>query len=146
MFTTMKVTKKSYEDVINLPIPKHEKPVRGIKHIRKLAYKTFLNELNENNFTYKKIGMEKLKKNEPAIYIMNHSCSVDLEILVKLIGNRHFYIVGTHDAFIGKKTLMKYCGGIIPAKKLIPDLNLITDVSHVLNNLKCSIFLLPEAS
>ena len=146
MFTDMKVTKKSYDEVLKLQRSPHEKPVRGTKYLRKILMSLLLNELNNKNFSYKKIGMNKLEKNEPAIFMMNHSSSADLEILKKLVGNRSFYIVGTHDSFIGKKFLMKNVAGIIPAKKLITDINLINDIKHVLYELKASVFLLPEAS
>ena len=89
--------------------------------------------------------MDKLGKKEPALYLMNHSCFIDLEIAGSVLYPRPFNIVTTTDAFVGKNWLMRAIG-CIPTKKFVHDTFLIRDMAYALEKLKSSVLLFPEAS
>ncbi|MCQ2772995.1 MAG: hypothetical protein MJ238_06985 [Bacilli bacterium] len=76
---------------------------------------------------------------------MNHSSFIDLEILFSIFKNRKFNIVTTDDAFIGKDWLLRKLG-CFPALKFQNDVPLILDMKHVIQKLKSSVVLFPEAS
>lgn len=146
-FVSMPVKKMNYEDVLALPGLKHQKPVRGFRLIRYLGSKFLLKDLNKENFSYiLKSGIQKLNTKEPAIYLMNHSSAVDLEVFTKLFNNKMFYLVGTHDGFIGRKFILRYVCAAIPAKKYVTELNLIDDISYAAKKFKKPIVIFPEAS
>ena len=66
-----------------------------------------LPDIIATRFKANKIGMERLGKKEPAFFLMNHSCFLDLEIVPTVLYPRPFNIVATTDAFIGKAWLMR---------------------------------------
>jgi 1-acyl-sn-glycerol-3-phosphate acyltransferase len=89
--------------------------------------------------------MERLGKNEPALFLMNHSSFIDLKIAASVLYPRPFNIVCTSDGFVGKNALMRNIG-CIPTKKFITDTTLVRDMLFAAKELHDSILLYPEAS
>ena len=96
-------------------------------------------------FRCNRIGMEKLGRREPCLFLMNHSSFIDLEIAASVLFPRAFNIVATTDGFVGKNWLMRRIG-CIPTKKFVSDLTLIKDISYAVKHLKDSVLMYPEAS
>ncbi|MBQ7346575.1 MAG: 1-acyl-sn-glycerol-3-phosphate acyltransferase [Clostridia bacterium] len=140
----IKVKKKSYQEVMSLPQPKHIKPMRQSFFFRLLLRVVSAFALIGCKFSVKKSGMDKLGKKEPCLFLMNHSSFIDLEIASVILFPRRFSIVCTSDGFIGKNLLMRLLG-CIPTKKFIFDLGLIRDMTYAIRALKSSILLFPEA-
>lgn len=143
----MKIRTKemSYEDVMKLPLSEHKNPKKtnpALKQIIKIISDSALKKVN---FTSRKINMDKLEKDEPALILMNHSSFIDLEIAAKLILPQSFQIVCTTDGFVGKEALMRAIG-CIPTQKFVTDLNLVKDMKYAINTLKTSVLMYPEAS
>ena len=141
----IKTVKKSYEQVLALPAPVHQKPVRQHILFRILLRVLSTWDLWATNFTYRKIGMERLNKGEPCLVLMNHSSFIDLKIAFMLLFPRPFHIVCTSDGFVGKKGLMRRIG-CIPTRKFMNDVVLVRDMVYVLRELKSSVLMYPEAS
>ena len=123
---------------------KHKKPVKPNILFRTLMRILAIPDMLATHFTSKKIGMERLKRGEPAFYLMNHSSFIDLEIVPTLLYPKPFNIVATTDAFIGKEWLMRQIG-CIPTKKFVPDVTLIRDIMYAAKTLKDSVVMFPEA-
>lgn len=146
-FVSMPVKRLDYKDVCALPKPMHKKPIRGLRLARHLVAKLALKDLNKDNFSLSfKDNLNIIKYKESAIYLMNHSSAVDLEIFMKLFKNRMFYLVTTDDAYIGKYFIMRYVCATIPAKKYVMDLSLIDDIKYVSKKYRLPIVMFPEAS
>ncbi len=141
----IKIINKAYEDVLKLPKPKHQKPKRQNRLFRTLLKLVSARDIKRCGFTYESRGMERLGDKEPALYLMNHSSFIDLEIVATMLYPRPFNIVATTDGFIGKNWLMRVIG-CIPTKKFVNDLNLVRDMGYALRDLKSSVVLFPEAS
>ncbi len=141
----LKTVKKSYEEVIALPKKKHQKPLRPNLFFRTLLKTVSLPDLWKTHFTCNKIGMEKLGKKEPALFLMNHSSFIDLEIAASILYPRPFNIVCTSDGFVGKHWLMRQIG-CIPTNKFASDLHLIRDMCYAVKKLRSSVLMYPEAS
>ncbi len=141
----IKVTDKSYEEVLALPKAAHKRPMRQLGFWRTLIAKLSAKELRDINFMYTGDGMEKLGKKEPALILMNHSSFTDLQIVGTLFKKRPYNIVCTNDGFVGKEGLMRAIG-CIPTKKFIPEATLVKDMNYVLHALKSSVVMFPEAS
>ena len=141
----IKVTESSYDAVSALKPKKHKRPLRPNLFWRVLLWLVAIPDLIATRFSLKKVGMEKLKRREPCLFLMNHSSFVDLEIVVHTLFPRPFNIVATSDSFIGKNWLMRQIG-CIPTKKFTLDLTLVRDMLHTVKKLKSSIVLFPEAS
>ena len=139
-----KVINKSYEEVMAMPRRKHQKPIKPNILFRTLLKIVSLPDIIATRFTCKKIGMERLGKKEPAFFLMNHSCFLDLEIVPTVLYPRHFNIVATTDAFIGKAWLMRQIG-CISTNKFVSDMNLVRDMMHTVNKLGSSVVMFPEA-
>ena len=103
----MKIKTKTlpYEVVASLQPKKHERPIKPGILFRTLLKIVSIPDLLATKFTYEKIGMEKLKKNEPCLYLMNHSSFIDLKIVSHILYPRPFNIVCTSDGFVGKNWL-----------------------------------------
>ena len=127
----IKTKEKLYSEVLNLKKPKHKKPMRQMFLFRLLLKIVSLPDLWATKFSYKKIGMEKLGKNEPALFLMNHSSFIDLKIASSILVPRKFNIVCTSDGFVGKNLLMRFLG-CIPTKKFIFDSRLVRDMIYVI--------------
>jgi len=141
----IKVTSKPYNEVVNIKREKHVKPKPQSPFFRWLMKTLSKKELKDIDFTYEEIGMEKLAKDEPALFLMNHSSFTDLQIIANLLYDRSYHIIMTNDGFIGKEALMRKLG-CVPTKKFITDPTLIKDAAYIVKNLKSSILMYPEAS
>lgn len=141
----IKVINKSYDEVMAIKRQKHKRPQKPNMFFRTLMRVVAAPDLSKTHFKAEKIGMDRLKKKEPALYLMNHSSFIDLEIVAKLLYPNPFNIITTTDAFVGKDFLLKWIG-CIPTKKFIHDPSLIRDSIHAIKKLKSSVVLFPEAS
>lgn len=139
-----KVIDKSYEEVIAIPRKKHQKPIKPNMLFRTLLRLVSLPDMILTGFKCNRIGMERLGKKEPAFFLMNHSCFLDLEIVPTVLYPRPFNIVATTDAFIGKNWLMRQIG-CISTNKFVTDMNLVRDMMHSVKKLRSSVVMFPEA-
>lgn len=135
----------SYEDVLLLPHEKHQIPKRPSMFFRTLLKIASTPDLRATDFSVQEEGMENLGKNEPALFLMNHSSFIDLKIASVILYPRPFNIVCTSDGFVGKSGLMRNLG-CIPARKFIFDTTLVRDMVYTVRDLRDSILLYPEAS
>ena len=140
----IKVVKKSYEVVISIKRPRHKKPGKPSILFRTLLKLVSLPDILKTHFKCEKIGMEKLGKKENALFLMNHSSFIDMEIVSTVLYPRPFNIVTTSDAFIGKNKLLRLIG-CIPTNKFVADTTLIRDIIHATKKLKSSVVIFPEA-
>ncbi len=122
----------------------HKKPIRPNLFFRTLMRVVSIPDLHATHFKWKKIGMERLGKHEPAFILMNHSSFIDLEIASTVLYPRPFNIVATQDGFVGKNWLMRHIG-CIPTKKFIADTVLVRDMMHAVRKLNDSVVMYPEA-
>ena len=99
-------------------------------------------ELRKANITYRKINMNKLKKNEPALILMNHSNFLDMKIAHRVLFPRCFNIVATTDGFVGRNWLMREIG-CIPTVKFISDPGLVKNIMSAIKK-KRSVLMYPE--
>lgn len=141
----IKKVKKSYQEVLALPQQAHKKPLRQMGILRPILKAACRVLLFFSGFSYEKIGMEKLKKGEPCLVLMNHSSFIDLEIVAYLMADREWHIVTTLDGFVGKAWLMRLLG-CISTKKFINDVTLVRDMRYTVKNLNASLVMYPEAS
>lgn len=141
----IKTAKMGYEEVLALPVPIHEKPVRQRLLFRIILLILSIWDLWVTRFTYRTIGLEKLGKDEPCLVLMNHSSFIDLKIASRLMVTRPFHVICTSDGFVGKKWLMRLIG-CIPTRKFMMDVTLVRDMVYVVRELKSSILMFPEAS
>lgn len=141
----IKVLDKPYSEVAALPSRMHIRPVKQSAFLRKLMKTLSGPELRAVNFTYDEEDMERLGKDEPALFLMNHSSFTDLQIAATLLADRQYHIVCTNDGFVGKAGLMARVGCIC-AKKFIPDPRLVKDMKYTIDKLHSSILMYPEAS
>jgi len=143
MKTTVK--KKSYDYAISRINQDHKKPIKPFfvmqTLIRVLSFFTLL----PMGFKCKKIGMEKVAKKQPCLYLMNHSAFIDLQIASKLLWPKRYSIIMTSDGFVGKNLLMKTIG-CIPTQKFVSDSVLVRDIFHTVKKNNASVLLYPEAS
>ena len=130
--------------MLALPHPAHKKPRRQNLFWRTLLRLVAAPDLIATRFKFEKIGMEKLGRREPALYLMNHSSFIDLEIAARVLYPRPYNIVCTTDGFVGKRWLMRRLG-CIPTNKFISDLNLVRDMIYATKTLKSSVLMFPEA-
>ncbi len=141
----IKTAEMSYEKVLALPAPVHKKPVEQLLIFRLLLAALSMWDLWMTHFTYRAVHMERLKKDEPCLVLMNHSSFIDLKIAARLLYKRPFHIVCTTDGFVGKEWLMRIIG-CIPAKKFMTDVTLVRDMIYAVRELKSSVLMYPEAS
>lgn len=139
------VEKRTYQEVMTYKPWSYRKPCRQFKIARWLLKTLSEPELRKVNFEYTQEGMEQLGAKEPALFLMNHSSFLDLEIASYLLQKRPFHIVCTNDGFVGKEGLMRWIG-CIPTKKFITDVRLVKDMNYVIKNYQSSILMYPEAS
>ena len=139
------VEKRTYQEVMTYKPWSYRKPCRQSKIARWLLKTLSEPELRKVNFEYTQEGMEQLGAKEPALFLMNHSSFLDLEIASYLLQKRPFHIVCTNDGFVGKEGLMRWIG-CIPTKKFITDVRLVKDMNYVIKNYQSSILMYPEAS
>ena len=140
----IKIKEKSYDEVLALPPHAHQKPRRQRRFWRTLLRLVAAPDLTATHFKCEKIGMERLGRREPALFLMNHSSFIDLEIAAQVLFPRPYNIVCTTDGFVGKNWLMRRLG-CIPTNKFISDLNLVRDIIYATKTLKSSVLMFPEA-
>ncbi len=140
----IKTKEKSYEEVLSLPAVAHKKPMKQGLFWRTLLRAVSTPDLLATRFKCEKIGMERLGKKEPALFLMNHSSFIDLKIASTILYPRPFNIVCTTDGFVGKNLLMRLLG-CIPTTKFVSDLNLVRDMVYATKKLKSSVLMFPEA-
>ena len=140
----IKTVRKSYDEVMSIEQKARKKPLKTSMFFRILIMLLSVFSL-PRKFTYRKIGMEKLGKKEPAMILMNHSSFVDFKIAAKILFPRPFNIITTSDGMVGKAWLMRLIG-CIPTQKFITDLNLVRDINYAVKTLKSSVLMYPEAS
>ena len=143
----MKIKTKDldYDSVISLPKEKHVYPGHPWMFFRTLIKVLSKPEMKAVGFSLEKDGMERLGKDEQALFLMNHSSFIDLKIAESILWPRPFNIVCTSDGFVGKSGLLRALG-CIPTKKFISDTTLVRDMLYAVNKLHDSILLFPEAS
>ena len=141
----IKVESKSYKEVAALKPAKNKLPVKQRPFWRFLMKTLSKKDLEDCRFTYEFVGMDALNKDEPCLFLMNHSSFTDLEIFSTLFSDRQYHIVMTLDGFVGKEWLMSHLG-CIPARKFITDIHLVKDITYCLRTLKSSVLMYPEAS
>ena len=144
---TMKtiIRNSTYEKVSKMKKQKSYNPIKPSMFWRCLIRLISIPGLMSCKFTYKKINMEKLKKSEPCLILMNHSCFLDLQIAESVMFPRPLNIVCTSDGFVGKNLLMRLIG-CIPTNKFVNDVSLIRKMKYTLTKLKSNILMYPEAS
>ena len=140
----IKIKEKSFSEIAALPPYKRKKPKRQRLFWRTLLRIVSAPDLRATHFTCERIGMEKLGKKEPALFLMNHSSFIDLKIASTVLFPRPFNIVCTTDGFVGKHYLMRSLG-CIPTNKFVADLHLVRDMRYCLHELKQSVLMFPEA-
>ena len=143
----IKVTKRPYRQVIdeyNSKKHTHIKPKRPSIFFRTLMRLVSIPDLVATRFKFEEIGMDRIVKDEPAFYLMNHSSFIDLEIAATVLYPKPFNIVATTDAFFGKDWLMRQIG-CIPTKKFSTDTTLVRDILHTVKKLKSNVIMFPEA-
>lgn len=141
----IKTASLPYEQVLALPAEVHKPPKKPNLFFRTLLKVASAPDLLNTRFHCRKIGMEKLKKDEPCLILMNHSSFIDLEIAASVLFPRPFQIVCTSDGFVGKNWLMRQLG-CIPTKKFVSDPTLVRDMLYAVRENRCSILMYPEAS
>ena len=139
-----KIYNKSYAEVMAMPRRKHKKPIKPNILFRTLLKIVSLPDIIATRFKCNRIGMERLGKKEPAFFLMNHSCFLDLEIAPSILFPRPFNIVATTDAFIGKEWLMRQIG-CISTNKFVTEMSLIRDMVYATKTLNSSVVMFPEA-
>jgi 1-acyl-sn-glycerol-3-phosphate acyltransferase len=141
----IKIQTKTYDEVIAIPGKTHKKPIKPNMVFRTLTKILSTPAAKKSGLECKKIGMEKLGKDEPCLYLMNHSCFMDFKIAASLLYPRPFNIISTLDGFVGKNWLMRQVG-CIPTMKYVNDLTLVRDILYSVRTLKSSVLMYPEAS
>ena len=142
----IKVINKPYREVMaerDNNRKEHRKPIKPNIFFRTLMRLVSIPDLISTKFSYKKRGMERLGKKEPAFFLMNHSSFIDLEIAATVLYPRPFNIVATTDAFMGKEWLMRKIG-CIPTKKFVSDPTLVKDMMYAIKKLRTSVVMYPE--
>ena len=140
----IKIKEHKYGDVRDLPMPLHRDPHKQGFFFRLLLRLVSLPDILATKFRCTRVGMERLKKGEPALFLMNHSSFVDLEIASTVLFPRRFSIVCTTDAMVGKNWLMRQLG-CIPTNKFVSDLRLLHDMHYAAEKHKSSVLMFPEA-
>lgn len=141
----IKVRESTYSEVAAMTPRLHMRPVKQSALLRHTISTLSEAELAAVGFKFDTNGMDRLGADEPALFLMNHSCFTDLEIAFRLLANRQYHIICTNDGMIGKAGLFARVG-CIPAKKFISDMYLIKDMKYAVDELNSSILMYPEAS
>ena len=140
----IKVINKSYDEAMAIKPPHHKKPLKPSIFFRTLMKVLAIPNVLKTHLKHERVDMERLGKKEPALYLMNHSCFIDLEIIPTILFPRPFNIVATRDTFIGKNLLIRLIG-CIPTSKFVADTTLVRDIMHAIKKQKSSVVMFPEA-
>ena len=113
------VKKCTYEQVKQYT-PKEQKPAKKPN----IFFRTLLKIVSQPDlwavkFKAERKGIEKLKKNEPCVILMNHCSFLDVEIAQSVFYPRPLNIVMTWDGFVGKNWLMREIGCIPTQNKQV---------------------------
>lgn len=105
----IKVTEKSYEDVMALPQAEHRKPLKP-----SIFFRTLLILISAADLSWPPIFTAAASAwsgwaDEPCLILMNHPSFIDLKIASTVLYPCPFNIVCTSDGFVGKE-----CGGEDP--------------------------------
>ncbi len=138
----IKTLRRSYEEVMSLPRPKHKKPLKPTRLMGTVMRIAATPDLWATHFTYTRD--KKSEPKEPCLILMNHSSFIDLKMAAAILYPKPFGIVCTTDGMVGKGLLMRSLG-CIPTQKFVTDLNLIRDMKYMLKEKKTSVLMYPEA-
>ena len=140
----IKTKRLSYEEVMALPRPKHRDPLKPLILLQLVVRILSIFDLLPTKFSFKTHEMEKIKKGEPCLILMNHSSFIDLKIASRIFFPKRYGIVCTTDGLVGKTWLMRLLG-CIPTQKFVSDMTLIRDMEYLLKKKKVSVLMFPEA-
>ena len=150
MFSVKTTIKKmDFDKVMALPRPEHKLPRKPGMFWRVLIRLLTVVGMAGTKFRYETEGFERLKKDEPCLVLMNHTCFQDMEVAYRILFPRPFNIVASNDGFIGLFGLMQWLMrtiGCIPTQKFVSDLRLVQDMEYCFKTLKTSVLMYPEAS
>ena len=138
----IKTIRRTYEEVMNLPRPKHKKPWKPTLLMSTVMRLASAPDLWATHFTYTRD--KKTEPQEPCLILMNRSSFIDLKMATAILYPKPFGIVCTTDGMVGKGLLMRSLG-CIPTQKFVTDLNLIRDIKYMLKEKKTSVLMYPEA-
>ena len=137
--------KKTYEEVMALPRPKHKNPRKPSLLLGGVVRLVSLPTMRKIRFSYTTERME-LVGDKPCLILMNHSSFTDMKLAYSIFYPRRFGIVTTTDAFIGPLGPLERILGCIPTQKFVSDISLIRDMEYMLKENKASVLMYPEAS
>lgn len=140
----IKIKEISYDELARIKAPDRKLPRRPDPILKKVINILAVSTLKKLNFKKEYIGMDRLKKDEPCLILMNHSSFIDLSIASAMLYPRSYQIICTTDGFVGKEMLMRKIG-CIPTLKYVTDVGLIRDMAYALKKLKTSVLMYPEA-
>ena len=146
MKTTIK--KLDYDAVMALPRPKRKLPRKPNLFWRTLIRFLTIFGMMGTKFSYTTERMEELKKDEPCLALMNHTCFQDMEVAYRILYPRPLNIVASNDGFIGFFGLMEWLMrsiGCIPTQKFVSDVRLVKDMDYCFKTLGSSVLMYPEA-
>ena len=140
----MKISYKDigFEKALNRTPKKLKSPKKPNILFKTLLKIVSLFDLLAVSFKANKIGMEKLKKKEPCMILMNHSSFLDLEIATSVLYPRSINIVTTTDAFVDKAWLMRELG-CMPINKFTTDPSVVKESIRLVKKKKSSILMYP---
>lgn len=139
----VKMKKKTYDEVMAIETPKHQKPPKPWFLLRTLVRVLSQFDMWRTGFRYTWEDREKCPKG-PYLILMNHSSFLDLKIASRILYPMPYHIVSTSDTLIGKAWLMRHIG-CIPTEKYVSDLMLLRDMKHALEKNRTSVLMYPEA-
>lgn len=139
----IKITQASARAVLEMPKEERLSPKKPNILFRTLLKLVCLPDVLATRHKLSKINMDKLDKKQPCLYLMNHSCFLDLKIMLSAIYPRPINIVCTHDGLVGKRWLMKNLG-CFPTRKYVSDIGVVKDIKHCLTKLNTSVLMYPE--
>lgn len=140
----IKTVTKSFEEAMQEASSEYRHPKKPNILFRTLLCLLSIPETLAVRFKCKKTDMHRLRKNEPCLYLMNHSSFTDLKLASTLLYPRPFNIVCTKDALVGKKWLMHQLG-CTPTSKFVLDMALVKNMVYCVKTLKSSVLMYPEA-
>ncbi len=140
----IKIIEKTYEEVMTLPAPEHQKPKKINFFFRTLVKLLSWLNLRKYRIRYEEHGMERLGKKEPCLVLMNHSGFIDMQIAANYLYPCAFSTVCTTDAYVGLAWLLRQIG-CIPTQKFVADLSLLRDIKFALQKLNSRVLMYPEA-
>ena len=136
--------KKCTYDQVRMLTPKQQKPAKRPN----ILFRTLLKVVSQPDlwavkFKVKRKGMERLKKKEPCLILMNHCSFLDVEIAQSVFYPRPLNIVTTWDGYVGKNWLMRQIG-CIQTKKYSTSPKVLREIKRMLE-MGDSVLVYPEA-